>query len=118
MHFVVNTATLPLVRGEDQTALCNPLWPEGIMLPLVQRDLISNFVSAVLFLTKTTGVKVLGVPRHHRIFSLVALGELQPRKGVQRRPKMPNEEATASLLVQHLKSGCSEDLREWALWHV
>ena len=117
VNFIVTTATLPPVRGEDQTALCNPLWSEGIMLPLVQRDLISNFVSALLFLTKATGVKVLGVPRHHRIFTLVALGETQPRKGVQRRPMMQNEEATAHLLVQHLRSGCTESLRDWALRH-
>ena len=118
INFIVVTATLPPVKGDGSRAQCNPLWAEGIMVPLNQQDMVSSFVSAIFYLTKTTGVKILGVPRHHRIFTLVALGESQPRKGVQRRPQMREEACTAELLARHLTTSSTEALRDWALKHA
>ena len=115
VNFVVTTTKLPPIAG-DSDGLCDPLSAQGILLPLVQRDLLSAFVSALDFLGRRVGVKVWGVPKHHRIFTLTALGDANPRKGVQQRPRMQHERTTATLIIRLLKCGnCAEILREWAL---
>ena len=118
INFIAVTATLPPVRCDGSRALCDPLSPEGILMPLNQQDMVCSFASAVSYLTRVTGVPIFGVPRHHRIFSLVALGEAQPRKGLQRRPHMLAEELTAGLLSDFLATSRTEVLRDWALKHA
>ena len=116
LNFVVTTQTLPPVKSHETGSLCDPVSPEGILLPIGMRELIANLTSAADFLGRACGVPFWPIPRRHRIYSLVLLQEANPRKGLRQRPGLQEEEATARLVARVLKtSNQAEFLREATL---
>ena len=116
LNFAVTTRTLPPVKSHETGSLCDPVSPEGILLPIGIRELIANLTSAADFLGRACGVPFWPIPRHHRIYSLVVLQETNPRKGLRQRPGLQEEESTARLIARMLKtSNQAEILREATL---
>ena len=116
LNFIAVTRTLPPVKGNAADAMLDPLSPEGVLQPLILKDLVSCFVSAVDWLGKYVGDKIWRLPKHHRIYSLIPLGERSPRKGLVGRPGFQQAEQTARLVAVIITGeNSAEGLRDFAL---
>ena len=117
VNYIVCTKRLPPLRSTWQGLACyvDPLQAEGILQPVVVRELLVNFLAAIAALDKRIRGKLWPSQRHHRLHSLESYGETNGRKGLLDRPFLPHVEETGSVLGALLQNSCGETLRTYSL---
>ena len=115
VSFALATGCLPPQRSTDDWV--NLMEPEGVMRPVVLRDLTVQLVQSVDLIRRKIAVQCWPSPRHHRLHCLWLCGAKGDRKGLLFRPTLPNADQVFTVLCQMFEAESPGELlreRTWA----
>ena len=112
--FVVCSHCCPPVSGSEGGPMLDPLDAEGVLQPIIMRTASANLVQGIRFLERRCRQCLWPAKANAHVRSLSPLHDLHGRKGLSRRPALPQAQRTSELVLRLWESNCGETLRETA----
>ena len=114
VSFTLETGCLPPQRTSGTWV--DLLSPDGVMRPVILRELIVQLVQSVDMVRCRVAVQCWPSPRHHRLQCLWLCGGRGDRKGLLFRPALPNAHQVIILLQQMFDSDSPGELLRERSW--
>ena len=114
VSFTLDTGCLPPQRHNG--VWVDLLSPDGVMRPVVLRELIVQLVQSVDMVRRKVAIQCWPSPRHHRLQCLWLCGGRGDRKGLLFRPALPNASQVIILLQQIFDSDSPGELLRERSW--
>ena len=114
VSFALATGCLPPQHSAG--AWVNLMAPEGVMRPIVLREVTVQLVQSVDLVRRKLAVQCWPSPRHHRLHCLWLCGAKGDRKGLLFRPTLPNAAQVYTVLHQMFEADSPGELLRECAW--